>query len=668
MKNKRFLVLFLCLLVCVCPLTVHAAPGDPDSGEVDTLPSATLTLEGDGGSISAGQTFSLLLTVSGSGWVGIEATLHYDPQLLTVSEAVCLPEGWSSYSTDEKLILTSDTTLDPLSGKTDVCRLYLRVSDEAESGSEVSLRLDSFKLTDGKSNYAPATPTFTKKIAPADSSAARLKSLDAGIFQLTPDFDPDVFNYTVTGVPATMTSFDLAFVPKTDDLTVTRGGDSQLHGGRNTMTLTVDAPNGASVTYTVIVIRDFDGDYVPSDDSALRELTLTAGTLSPAFDPIVHDYLVTLPNEAAGSIFTAGGNPRSEGALNVAAATVLLEEGNTELTVVCTAENGETSEYHLTVCVMPPYEGIAPYVAGDAAQTLTPVITEKDGALTVSSPYAHPEATYYVVWTVDGKTVDEGRSLKITDELRGKTVVATITGTDGFTGESSAEYALPAAGSLRQIPLNEKTILFGALALALILALGILIGIPAGRAAAKRKLRAQGYSVAPAAEGKTAPAPADEPEPLSVSMLPCKEESELVLPPMEKSEEPELVLPVKTDSEEELEPDVVEALLMQQMLSSDESEEMTEEERETVEELAPLDEDDELPQALWEDESAAMPVIPEPQEVVPDPMADSSADLDVEEAQPSTQEIVVIYDDGSDEDSRVVRFDDDGNGFTNVEQ
>lgn len=627
----RILSLLLCLLLL---LPVSAVFSTADE-EVDILPSAALIPENGGGSISAGQTFALLLNVSGSGWVGIEATLHYDPQLLTVGEVTCLLDGWSAYLTDDKLIVCSDTTLAPLEGQTTVCSFLLRVSENAESGSELRFRLDSFKLTDGKGNHMPATPTFTKKVAPKDSDAARLKSLNAGSFELTPAFDPDVFEYTVTGVPVTVASLGLAYEPKTDDLTVTPGGDSQLHGGRNTMTLTVDAPDGASVTYTVTVIRDFDGDYEPSTDAALRELTLTAGTLSPAFSPDVLSYLVVLPNEAAGSVFTAGGNPRGEGSLGVTAATALLEEGDTELKVICTAESGEIREYLLTVLVLPPYDGVVPYVSGSAAQTLTPVISEQDGTLTVSSPYVHPEATYNVVWTVDGKTVDEGRSLKITDELRGKTVVATITGTDGFEGESSAEYKLPAADAIRQIPLSEKTLLFAALALALVLGLGVLIGIPAGRAAAKRKLRRNGYVPAVLPETEEEPAP-EVPEETAEEIAAPEEEPSLIPIPEESVEEPqepenteeteEIVNPSETPAEDTApDADLIEALLFEE------------------EEHAP------------DEESDGFTLEP----------SDFTAEIEEVEEE---QELLVIYDDGSEDDSRVVRFDDDGNGFTNVEQ
>lgn len=631
----RILSLLLCLLLLLPVSTVFSAADENSDTAADVPPSAALIPENGGGSVSAGQTFALLLTVSGSGWVGIEATLHYDPQLLTVGEVTCLLDGWSAYLSEDKLIVCSDTTLAPLEGQTTVCSFLLRVSETAESGSELRFRLDSFKLTDGKNNYMPATPTFTKKVAPKDSDAARLKSLNAGSFELTPAFSPDVFEYTVTGVPVTVASLGLAYEPKTDDLTVTSGGDSQLHGGRNTMTLTVDAPDGASVTYTVTVIRDFDGDYQPSNDAALRELTVTAGTLSPAFSPDVLSYLVVLPNEAAGSVFTAGGNPRSEGALGVTAATALLEEGDTELKVVCTAENGDICEYLLTVLVLPPYEGVVPYVTGGASQTLVPVIAEQEGTLTVSSPYVHPEATYDVVWTVDGKTIDEGRSLTITDGLRGKTVAATITGTDGFTGESSAEYKLPAADAIRQIPLSEKTLLFAALALALVLGIGVLIGIPAGRAAAKRKLRKAGYVPAVLPETEEAPTPEEAPEtvfaPEEEAPLPVEGEPSLIPLPEEETA-PESPAETPEEASEEAfaaDSDVIEAILFEQDAEPDaESEEFT---------FEPV------PGKENKEEEALLP----PEE---------------------EQELLVIYDDGSDDDSRVVRFDEEGNGFTHAEQ
>ena len=130
--------------------------------------------------------------------------------------------------------------------------------------------------------------------------------------------------------------------------------------GTNTVTVTCTAATGAKKNYTISVTRQQDPNYKPSTDAMLKELTLDVGTLSPAFSGAVTEYVAYVPYETKTA--TLSGVAKDEKALNVTEASAqLTKEGDTVMTVTCTAEDGVTAKtYTVHVYRMPKYEGIIP--------------------------------------------------------------------------------------------------------------------------------------------------------------------------------------------------------------------------------------------------------------------------------------------------------------------
>ncbi len=87
------------------------------------------------------------------------------------------------------------------------------------------------------------------------SSDATLSSLSVGAFELTPEFDPGIFEYQVvvskntTDVAVNATAFNI-------NSSVTVDGESNLQMGNNAVTVTVKAEDGESVNvYTINIFR-----------------------------------------------------------------------------------------------------------------------------------------------------------------------------------------------------------------------------------------------------------------------------------------------------------------------------------------------------------------------------------------------------------------------------
>lgn len=86
-----------------------------------------------------------------------------------------------------------------------------------------------------------------------------------------------------------------------------------------------------------------------SSNNALSSLTVSAGTLTPAFDPTITEYTLSLPSQSDRLTITA--NPSDSRATVQGDGDISLQDGETSLSVVVTAEDGSAKAYTITVQV-----------------------------------------------------------------------------------------------------------------------------------------------------------------------------------------------------------------------------------------------------------------------------------------------------------------------------
>lgn len=116
-----------------------------------------------------------------------------------------------------------------------------------------------------------------------------------------------------------------------------------------------DASGSASVSIvSASEPDDSEPDYTPSTpgksgNNALSTLTVSAGTLAPAFDPAVTEYTLSLPQGTEKLTLTA--TPSDSNATVQGDGELTLQEGENTLPLVVTAENGDTKTYTVTAKV-----------------------------------------------------------------------------------------------------------------------------------------------------------------------------------------------------------------------------------------------------------------------------------------------------------------------------
>ena len=121
----------------------------------------------------------------------------------------------------------------------------------------------------------------------------------------------------------------------------------------------VEANASASVQFKVVSASSPSDGYHHDDfnnatpgksgNNALSALTVSAGTLTPAFDPAVTEYTLSLPQGTEKLTLTA--TPSDSNATVQGDGELALQEGENTLPLVVTAENGDTKTYTVTAKV-----------------------------------------------------------------------------------------------------------------------------------------------------------------------------------------------------------------------------------------------------------------------------------------------------------------------------
>ena len=124
----------------------------------------------------------------------------------------------------------------------------------------------------------------------------------------------------------------------------------------------VEANASASVQFKVVSASSPSDGYHHDDfnnatpgksgNNALSALTVSAGTLTPAFDPAVTEYTLSLPQGTEKLTVTA--TPSDSNATVQGGGELTLREGENTLPLVVTAENGDTKTYTVTAKVAQP--------------------------------------------------------------------------------------------------------------------------------------------------------------------------------------------------------------------------------------------------------------------------------------------------------------------------
>ncbi|MDE6439526.1 MAG: cadherin-like beta sandwich domain-containing protein, partial [Bacteroidales bacterium] len=188
-------------------------------------------------------------------------------------------------------------------------------------------------------DYSGKTYTLAVRRLSAD---ATLRSLMVSAGVLKPAFSSEVYDYDVT-VSYETDSLEVFAEARSESATVSGVGKYGLAVGDNRMEIEVVAEDGTQRVYTLSVRRKRG----TSSDAALQSLTVSAGTLEPAFSPETRYYHVEVPYETDS--LEVGAVARHGGAIMSGAGKYGLQVGYNYIEVVVTAEDDTQLVYTLSV-------------------------------------------------------------------------------------------------------------------------------------------------------------------------------------------------------------------------------------------------------------------------------------------------------------------------------
>ena len=346
---KGILVLALSLTVILGgKMNVHAA------GATLTGPST----------VRAGDTITLQLNISDSGKYGIEGSLDFNSSLVTFSGMSANMSGWKAENNGNIILIYDDAYANPINGNKTVATFTFKVASNVAAGTKIDIMVKNLVATDGNTESNIGTATYSVTVARPLSSNANLSSLSVEGATLSPAFSSGTTSYSIGEVEFSTSKLNVSYKTEDPNAAVSVSG-ANLGVGNNTVSVYVKAENGATKTYTISVVRKQDPNYVASSNAALGSLNVSNGSFSPAFSADVDEYIVYLPYESVGAAFSASGQAadgKAQGVTN--GAIEALSEGVNKTSVVCKAEDGTEKAYHLTVVVMPKYEGVVPEISG----------------------------------------------------------------------------------------------------------------------------------------------------------------------------------------------------------------------------------------------------------------------------------------------------------------
>jgi gliding motility-associated-like protein len=289
---------------------------------------------------------------------------------LTLSSGALTPgfaSGTTSYTASVSNATTSITVTPTASDVNTTITVNGAAITSGTASNPISLNVGPNTITTVvTAQDGTTTDTYTVVVTRGAASVATLSNLVLSSGTLTPGFASGTTSYTAsvsnatTSITVTPTTTDANATVTVNGTSVTSGtasGSISLNVGANTITTVVTAQDGTTTnTYTVVVTR------AASSLATLSNLTISAGTLAPAFTSGTTSYAASVSNATTSITVTptaadANSTITVNGAAVVsgnASGPIPLSVGNNAISVVVTAQDGTTTDtYTISVSRAP---------------------------------------------------------------------------------------------------------------------------------------------------------------------------------------------------------------------------------------------------------------------------------------------------------------------------
>jgi hypothetical protein len=361
MKKIVQLVL-ICLLVMLMPMATFAV-------------AASASVTGPS-TIRAGNTLTVAVKMNGTGLSAVQGEVQYDASQLTFQSSSGVLANWdftiNGGAAGKVTFIGIDSQLKaPISSNKQLFKLSFTVKSGVAVGSVIRITAAKLSASDGTNDFSPSNDSYSVTVAAPASANANLSSLTVDSGTLKPAFASSTTSYTLS-VPFTVEKISVSAKAEDAGAKVKISSPGLVAGATTKVTVNVTAASGAVKTYSILVSRAADPNYVPGAVDTLASLAVSSAQVSPAFSKDKLEYIVYVPFEM-DKIAVAAVPEDSKAKVVVEGAENLQVGMNNLVKIICTAENGTAKTYTLVAIRAAAFNGIASLVTPTPAPTATTV-------------------------------------------------------------------------------------------------------------------------------------------------------------------------------------------------------------------------------------------------------------------------------------------------------
>ena len=307
---------------------------------------------------------------------------------------------------------------------------YAKISGDVGK-KNLKFGLNTFKIT--VTSEAGVNRVYTLNIYRNDNrdKTNTLSSLEIENYKISPDFNKNTVNYTLT-VKKDVTSVKINATLDSDKSSFNKGYGPRtvnLNYGVNTILIKVTSESDSTKTYTVKVTREDDR----SSNNYLKSLNVSSGDFE--FNKKTQNYSFTVQNEVTSIKVLAVAE--DEKSTISGAKTYNLKEGLNKINIVVTAENKQTRTYTLQVTRI--------------VKNINKEVNNKLKSLEISNYQINfdPETTIYNL------TIENESSLDIIPKVQDSTSSVVINGNENLKDGSVIKLVVTAIdGSTKEYIIN----------------------------------------------------------------------------------------------------------------------------------------------------------------------------------------------------------------------
>lgn len=307
---------------------------------------------------------------------------------------------------------------------------YAKLSGDVGKKS-LNFGLNTFKIT--VTSEAGVNRIYTLNIYRNDNrdKTNTLSSLEIENYKISPDFNKNTVNYTLT-VKKDVTSVKINATLDSDKSSFNKGYGPRtvnLNYGVNTILIKVTSESKSTKTYTIKVTREDDR----SSNNYLKSLNVSSGDFE--FNKKTLNYSFTVQNEVTSiKVFAIAEDEKSKVS---GAQTYNLKEGLNKINIVVTAENKQTRTYTLQVTRI--------------VKNINKEVNNKLKSLEISNYQINfdPETTIYNL------TIENESSLDIIPKVQDSTSSVVVNGNENLKDGSVIKLIVTAVdGSTKEYIIN----------------------------------------------------------------------------------------------------------------------------------------------------------------------------------------------------------------------